>query len=111
MGKPCQPYHGDFVEGCSLCRKYRDNPDVWNRTKKPIRIKGEPTKLDHCIYFGEPTGEKKHCGPCGGNVQLRLFTCAIHGSCTLATKTDGVACCKGCNDCVAPQTGGDNGNS
>lgn len=51
-----------------------------------------------CVHLGEPTGGRVACPSCRGRVQLKLFACAVHGSCTPLKKAPGVACCVGCSD-------------
>lgn len=49
-----------------------------------------------CVHLGQPTGETIACQSCTGQVQIKLFTCAVHGSCSLA-KPVGRPCCAGCD--------------
>lgn len=49
-----------------------------------------------CVHRGEPTGQKVECPTCNGRVELKVFTCEIHESCTIKKKVDGHACCEGC---------------
>lgn len=35
MKKPCQDVHGDFKDGCSVCRKWRDDPR-YSRAPEPV---------------------------------------------------------------------------
>jgi hypothetical protein len=51
-----------------------------------------------CNRRGEPTGEKVQCRTCSGRVELKLFSCSVHGRCTLGKSVPGIACCKGCED-------------
>lgn len=36
------------------------------------------------------------CASCGGNVQIKVLSCDIHGECTIGKRLAGVACCAGC---------------
>ena len=60
---------------------------------------GPPLDKVQCRHKGERIGEEK-CGPCGGNVRIKTFSCAIHGKCHQAAgkRLPGVACCTGCLD-------------
>lgn len=52
-----------------------------------------------CLHLGEDTGERIKCGPCKGNVRVKVFACAVHSKCTLETKiTKELACCEMCKD-------------
>ena len=46
-----------------------------------------------CIHLREPTGETVGCQTCKGNVQVKLFSCAVHGTCTLGKRIEGHGCC------------------
>ena len=49
-----------------------------------------------CKFLGAPTGETATCPSCRGGVQLKLFSCQIHGSCTPGKAAPEIACCTGC---------------
>lgn len=72
-------------------------PKPGTTTAKPANGITARTKSP-CVHLGEPTGDKVVCGPCGGNVQLKVLKCAVHRECTVAKKVDGSACCEGCKD-------------
>ncbi len=57
-----------------------------------------------CAHLGGETGEQVKCGPCGGNVRVKLRACTAHGKCSTHKKLDGVACCQGCGDYLPPVT-------
>lgn len=48
-----------------------------------------------CIHFGAET-RRVECPTCRGNVQVKVFACAVFGECTLAKSLDGTACCQAC---------------
>ncbi len=48
-----------------------------------------------CANLGESTAELVECKTCSGRVQLKVFECHVFGTCTIARKVDGVACCDG----------------
>ncbi len=50
-----------------------------------------------CFHLGAPTGETVRCPSCRGDVSLKVFSCGVHGTCTVGKKAPSVAgCCKGC---------------
>jgi hypothetical protein len=58
--------------------------------------------LPPCAHRGEPTGETAPCGTCKGTVRLKLFPCAVYGSCTVGKKLPGRGCCRKCPKREAP---------
>lgn len=40
---------------------------------------------------------RQECPSCNGNVQIKVFGCAVHGECTIGKPLEGVACCP-CDD-------------
>jgi hypothetical protein len=57
-----------------------------------------------CIHRGEQTGwaDCESC-PTAGKVKVKLFACALHGTCSLG-KLDGIAFCQACPDRKPPTT-------
>ncbi len=53
-----------------------------------------------CKFRGEDTGKTVICQPCGGRVELKIFDCELHGSCTIGKEVEGQACCATCNDWI-----------
>jgi hypothetical protein len=51
-----------------------------------------------CVHLGTDTCTTVACSTCPKVVELKVFTCAIHGECTIAREVLGVACCNGCLD-------------
>lgn len=50
-----------------------------------------------CLYQAAET-RRQACESCGGNMQIKIFACAVHGECTLGQPLDGIACCATCAD-------------
>lgn len=48
-----------------------------------------------CAHLGAEA-RRVGCDTCQGNVQVKLFACAVLGECTLAKAIDGLACCVTC---------------
>ena len=48
-----------------------------------------------CLHRGDET-RLVGCESCGGNVQIKVFACAVRGECTAAQSLDGLACCATC---------------
>lgn len=58
-----------------------------------------PRKLMSCAHFGTDTGQKVLCPSCpNGKVELNVFTCRVHGTCTPLKAVDNIACCTDCPD-------------
>ena len=49
-----------------------------------------------CIYRGSPTDELIECDSCSGKVLLKVFTCGVHGRCTL--RKSFIASCDDCKE-------------
>jgi len=54
-----------------------------------------------CVFLGQPTGETVGCKTCGGSIQLKLYSCVKHSTCTVNVKkpVEGIANCR-CSDYV-----------
>jgi hypothetical protein len=63
-----------------------------------VRVNARNSAEAACPLRGEPTGETVTCRTCAGRVELKLFACSVHGTCTVGKKAEGVACCEGCPD-------------
>lgn len=59
------------------------------RKPRPLRTIGA------CTHRGDEL-RREACASCGGNVQIKVLSCEIHGECTIAKRLAGVACCQGC---------------
>lgn len=53
-------------------------------------------KRPPCKHLGSDTGGTVRCSPCGGNVRVKLFGCALLTECTLTAAVPGIACCRTC---------------
>lgn len=85
---------------CWLCRKMTDpSADgvayrmLWGETPGPQAQK-------RCKHLGETTGERELCGTCAGRVKIKLYSCRLHGKCSLGKELEGTACCLTCKDYV-----------
>ncbi len=67
--------------------------------RQPVAMPPSPPKAA-CVNLGKPTGETQTCESCKGKVELKVYACSVHGTCTIGKKVDGVACCKDCGDYV-----------
>jgi hypothetical protein len=90
---------GDGVppETCRQCR-YADRVPTAEEEAILPPVRGVKVTSLPCRHRGDPTGATVECPTCAGNVRIKLMVCAVHGTCTLAKKVDGVACCVGCPD-------------
>lgn len=109
MPRPCK--HSSFTEGCRSCfwcrdltekgRAYRER---WGEPAPLVTAPGFPQKFPEppCSHLGPATGDTVKCPSCRGHVELKLFACAVHGTCTQGKKAPGVASCLGCPDRQPP---------
>ena len=79
-------------ENCHFCHLARTNPKYANL----YRQWDQPFLQNACAFRGEENG-RIPCESCGGNIQIKTFDCAKHGSCSLE-KPVGVATCAACPD-------------
>jgi hypothetical protein len=56
-----------------------------------------PAPRDACIHLGDKVGTHE-CETCQGSVKIKLYACALHGTCTLGKKLPEIACCAQCGD-------------
>jgi hypothetical protein len=87
MADPESPYD------LSMCRP------CWIRLDKkkregllPTVVRKVPPSQSRCLYLGDPTSEMVKCGKCGNRTYLKVFSCDIHGRCTLKTGSELVSC-------------------
>lgn len=74
----------------------------------PEKTSGPPRKTVAadvpCVHLGDPTGEKVECKTCAGRVKLKVYSCEVHGTCTIKTRHDGASgCCAGCKEYQRPE--------
>lgn len=50
-----------------------------------------------CLHKGIEVAQEG-CASCGGNVQIKIFACSVHKTCTLAKDIGYVKCCATCSD-------------
>jgi len=74
----------------------RDGPSVPSVSQATAPKAIPVAERSRCQYLGEPTGVTVKCGPCRGNVRIKLLQCNVYGQCSLAKKLPDVACCQGC---------------
>lgn len=92
---PCPKGHDPFdPTTCSHC-KQRVDASEWAGGGVPAVLPPPP-----CAHLGEATGETVQCEEgCGQGTRLKVFSCAVHGACTIAKRGTGVAGrCRGCKD-------------
>lgn len=76
-----------------LKRKEAEREGQSARVRTPIKV--DPT---FCLHRGKETGETKQCPSCSGTVHLKVFSCAVHQTCTISRRIEGVSCCVSCPD-------------
>lgn len=55
-----------------------------------------------CIYHGDEI-RREVCKTCQGTVKVKVFSCKIHGECTIGKKLKSTECCKSCNEYTVPK--------
>lgn len=114
MNRPCicdriSPQDNFYsTKHCRLCWLFHHD-DAYNQLWGGVGLpSAKQTKLRFtppCLHLGKETGAVEECAACakktGARVRLKLFRCAVHGDCTLATQIAGHACCAGCPDRAA----------
>jgi hypothetical protein len=53
--------------------------------------------IPSCVRIGSEV-RLQGCQSCGEGWKLKVFSCDIHGECTLGKKLETLACCSRCND-------------
>lgn len=77
---------------------------VCRRCKRSIVTDCEPEKCHavceagDCRWLGKAPLRLVGCESCGGNVQIKVFACAVHGETTVGKQLEGLACCATCDD-------------
>jgi hypothetical protein len=89
--------------------------DPKNRLKARLRGRpreqqpaARPAPAPPCAHLGQPTGATVACATCSGTVALKVFACAVHGTCFPRANAVGLRSCDGCADrraTEAPETG------
>lgn len=51
-----------------------------------------------CLHLGSATDMTVPCPTCSGTVNLKLFTCGVHGVCTPGKQVNGKASCVSCKE-------------
>lgn len=89
MARTCKRDHVYDPRHCASCR-------AWRGIEDPTLAMSDLPHLQRnvrCEYLGDDTGERITCPSCTGHVQLKVFSCGVHGTCTLRQKVEGTACC------------------
>lgn len=71
---------------CPLCERHFDGSPGFRHAKRTCSKPQGP-----CAHLGAER-RRVQCQSCGGNVQVKVFACAVHGECTLS-KDVGVKVC------------------
>jgi hypothetical protein len=101
------PY--DMDRQCRLCWLYANDADyraLWDGTAVETleaKIRLQPRDRD-CIHLGGATGQLIECPSCQGNVRVKLFACALHGTTSLRKAVVGHTCCLICPDYLARES-------
>lgn len=88
------PINGSNDYRCQACGRIVTDVTtlpIWAtcRSQRPSAIDGD------CMRLGAEL-RRQECPTCGGNVQIKVFTCAVRGECTIAKPLEGIACCQTC---------------
>jgi hypothetical protein len=109
MARPCLHLHvTPDPAACPVCRRLADPDPRWDgyreamgegaRPRPAATARRVPLTLLDCRHRGAATGETRACSTCTGKKDVPLFTCGVHGGCTLSNLAAGVACCRICPD-------------
>jgi hypothetical protein len=99
---PGEPYSPQY---CVRCWLWHNEPAYRAHHQgaggpRPPNAPGGPAPAPRaaaCRHRGAAVREQQ-CPPCGGNVRLKVFACALYRECTPATALPGLACCATCPD-------------
>ena len=88
---------GNDAMACPLCG--------WKAPARHVRRNCPKKKQPPgpCLHLGDSTRQQE-CDTCAGKTRIKVFTCSIHGECTLGKKLDGLACCAGCKEYEPKET-------
>lgn len=101
--KPGRPLQEGMCRNCWLYRQHMPTHRAQGGTgewKNGTIVDGAPPPIHipelNCVHLGQPTGEMRKCPSCTGDVDVKLFGCAIHTQCTVAKEVADIACCAKC---------------
>jgi len=83
-----------------LCRRLPDWFEAWERGWGPGQSTATATgrrNATACTLRG-PELRREQCPDCQGSVEIRVFACALHDSCSIAKPLPDTACCASCGD-------------
>lgn len=83
-----------------LCRRLPDWFEIWERGRGPGQSTATETRrkdATDCTLRGAEL-RREQCPSCQGRVEIRVFACALHDSCTIAKPLSDTACCASCGD-------------
>lgn len=89
MAAPCGNCGKETCHFCDLARRDPRYAVLYGTEQTPFRP-------GDCIYRGQEQG-RVPCESCGGNVEVKIFSCQKHGQCSLE-KDVGHKTCGGCSD-------------
>lgn len=103
MKAPCQ--HTAPQQDCAWCDMATTRDVRYARLWWGLELDGPtgPTRSHRavsgpCRHLGAATGVLADCATCRGRVQLKLFSCALHQTCTPSNPVRGTTCCASCPD-------------
>ncbi len=81
-----------------LCRRVPDCFRRWEQGERPTAAAPKPQDdFLRCMHRREVV-RTTECASCKGRVQIKVFSCAVHGECVIAAEIPGVPCCSACSD-------------
>lgn len=80
---------------CKRCGRLLKTNDPPERCHAMCRIAGPKPKPQVCHHRG-PELRRVECPTCSGNVQVKVFGCAVFAECTIAKPLPGIQCCEAC---------------
>lgn len=86
-----------------LCQTREDYFQLWEQGRGPgqnIQQQAQPAFMT-CQHRG-PELRRELCPSCNGHVELKVYTCAVRGECTIGKPFNSIPCCFGCRSHAAP---------
>lgn len=85
---------------CIHCGTVRDRPV----TRRCNADRFQEVHAAQCQHRGQQVAEEE-CRSCGGNIKIKLFSCPLHGVCSIQKKTEAAAkICSSCEDFSVEET-------
>ena len=85
-----------------LCQTRPDYFQLWEERRGPGQESVTIKSRKDCRHRGLEV-RKHECNSCRGNVQLKVYSCNIHGECTFVNSVPNAHCCLNCTEFEAKE--------